>query len=185
MGNDSNETVLLWVDVETTGLDPQCDQLLEVGMRATGGDLKDLVPPFHTAIRWTGEPDAFIQRMHGPNGLLAECAHPSTPTLREAAVEAGSWMRMLEDGFPDARILPAGSTVRFDRGFLDRWMPGLLGHADHRSLDVSALDEAARMWSPRLWEARPAKTTDHRCMHCLEDSLRLASHYRGMVSCGE
>lgn len=115
-------TTLLWIDVETDGLDPERDHLLEVGLLATGSDLEPLDGGVFSPIRFDGPVDAFIGRMHGPNGLL--------------------------DG---------------------------LGH---RSLDVSAVDEASRLWAPDVRAARPDRTTDHRVRHCLADSIALARYYK-------
>lgn len=78
------------------------------------------------------------------------------------------------------RLLPAGSTVRFDRDMLDSWMPGVLDGCSHRSLDISAVCEAVRMWNPMaLPDMEPS--TDHRVMHCLADTLRYAHAYRGLI----
>lgn len=84
--NDDKPVRLLWVDTETTGLDPHKDPILEIGMIATGPDLKPVDDGFHTTVHWDGKPSEFIQGMHGPNGLLAECAHPSAPHMFAAAV---------------------------------------------------------------------------------------------------
>ena len=141
---DDRPTRLLWVDTETTGLDPRTDPILEIGMIATGPDLEPVDDGFHTVVHWDGEPSGFIRAMHGPNGL------------------------------------PAGSTVRFDRDMIDSWMPGVLDGCSHRSLDVSALYEAVRMWNPTVLPDM-AKTTDHRVMHCLADTLRFAREHRRLI----
>lgn len=103
-------------------------------------------------------------------------ARPGAPTSDEAARLARAYVASrLSDG---VRVLAAGASVRFDRDWLDTRMPGVLSGVHHRSLDVSALDEAARMWAPLTWAARPERTTDHRVDSCLDDELRLAAYYR-------
>ncbi|KAA8826973.1 oligoribonuclease [Bifidobacterium myosotis] len=178
---DERPTLLLWVDTETTGLDPRRDPILEVGMIATDADLNPLDDGFHTVVHWEGEPSDFIRGMHGPNGLLAECSHPSAPGMFAAALSARDYVEAHLDG--DAhRLLPAGSTVRFDRDMLDSWMPGVLDGCSHRSLDVSALYEAIRMWNPAaLPDTTALKTTNHRVMRCLADTLRYAAAYREAI----
>lgn len=76
-------TTLLWIDVETDGLDPERGHLLEVGLLATGSDLEPLDGGVFSPIRFDGPVDAFIGRMHGPNGLLAECR--TAPEADEAS----------------------------------------------------------------------------------------------------
>lgn len=180
MGMD--DTLLLWVDVETTGLDPSHGAILEIGMRWTDTRLDRLDDGFSTPVAYDGPVDGFIERMHGPNGLLAACSSPGAPAPDEAARRARAYVESrLSDG---ARVLAAGASVRFDRDWLDMLMPGVLEGVHHRSLDVSALDEAARMWAPLTWAARPERTTDHRVDSCLDDELRLAAHYRDALGGG-
>lgn len=171
-----DDTLLLWVDVETTGLDPSHGAILEIGMRWTDTRLDRLDGGFSTPVAYAGPVDGFIERMHGPNGLLAAWARPGAPTSDETARLARAYVASrLSDG---VRVLAAGASVRFDRDWLDTRMPGVLSGVHHRSLDVSALDEAARMWAPLTWAARPERTTDHRVDSRLDDELRLAAYYR-------
>lgn len=173
------DTLLLWVDTETTGLDPAGGRLLEIGLRCTDTSLNPLDGGFESVIRYEGAVSPFIQRMHGANGLLDACARPDAPTMDEAARGARAYVeRWLEDC---ERLLPAGSSVGFDRKWLDRRIPGLLDGVHHRVFDVSVLDEAFAAWKPDVHEARPARTTDHRVRHCLDDSIRLAAWYRSRL----
>lgn len=167
-----DNTSLLWIDVETTGLDPASDALLEIGMLYTDADLNPIDTALDLVLRWDGEPDDFIAGMHGPNGLLEACRHGLDP--EEA-------YRLAAEYAHRRPALVAGSTVRFDRAMLDAHDPRVLDGLGHRSLDVSALDEAARLWNPAYREARPERTTDHRCLHCLDDSIRLARHYERLM----
>lgn len=73
-----NDTTLLWLDIETTGLNPSHHALLEVAMRATRADLEPYAE-YHAVLAYNGVTDDFIRRMHGPNGLLDECAGPDAP----------------------------------------------------------------------------------------------------------
>lgn len=62
--NDDKPVRLLWVDTETTGLDPRKEPILEISMIATGPDLKPVDDGFHTTVHWEGKPSEFIQGMH-------------------------------------------------------------------------------------------------------------------------
>lgn len=174
---DDQGILLLWMDVETDGLDPMRDHVLELGLRYTDADLNMLDSGCHLVIRCDGlVADGFIRRMHGPNGLLDEITGADAIDEFSAVLTARDYVQArLADGM---RVLAAGSTVRFDRAFIDALSPMILKGLSHRALDVSAIDEAARMWWPHAYADRPGKTTDHRCEHCLDDSLRLAAYYR-------
>lgn len=168
-------TTLLWIDVETDGLDPERDHLLEVGLLATGSDLEPLDGGVFSPIRFDGPVDAFIGRMHGPTACWRNAGR-----RRRRTKEVAGWCRayVARHLARSADMLVAGSSVSFDRRWLDRHMPGLLDGLGHRSLDVSAVDEASRLWAPDVRGARPDRTTDHRVRHCLADSIALARHYK-------
>lgn len=167
----NKKTVLLWLDTETTGLDTRHDHLLELGMRFTDTGLRPLDGGFSSPVRWLGHPDQFIREMHTPNGLLEACA--TAPMQPEVIKAAKAYLKPhLHD-----RILPAGSTVRFDRDLLDRIDPDLLAGCDHRSLDVSAINEAAKAWWPEVAAKAPDGRTNHRVDHCLDDTIGWARYY--------
>lgn len=58
--SDSKPDMLLWMDVETTGLDPGTDVLLEIGMRCTSMDASETIDTLHRIISPTkaGSPSA-------------------------------------------------------------------------------------------------------------------------------
>ena len=145
-------------------------------MRWTDAGLNRLDDGLSTPVAYTGPVDGFIARMHGSNGLLEACASALAPLPDVVAVMVREYVASRLSS--DVRVLAAGASVRFDRDWLDVLMPGVLEGVHHRSLDVSALDEAARMWMPDVWASRPERLTDHRVDSCLDDELRLAAYYR-------
>ncbi|KFI76555.1 oligoribonuclease [Bifidobacterium mongoliense] len=183
--NQRSQDVLIWTDIETTGLDPELHSILELGMKATDWNLEPIsgVNDLHVVAR----PDVMVMRrmeaiplqMHTDNGLIDES---NKSIVRETdlttyIIEWTSWLRTKTDG----RIILAGSSVHFDRSFIENLphpytRPALAG-VEHRMLDVSTLDEIARHLYPDTYEHRPERTTDHRVMHCLADSMHLYRYY--------
>lgn len=143
-----NDTTLLWLDIETTGLNPSHHALLEVAMRATRADLEPYAE-YHAVLAYNGVTDDFIRGM-----------------------------RDFVDGLPDGEIVPAGSSVRFDRDWLDHISPSILARCSHRSFDVSSMLIANRLWDG---PDAPEKTTDHRAEHCLDDELNIARWLRDVI----
>ena len=158
--------LLLWADVETTSLDPAEGDLLEIGLRYTDMGLKRLDDGLSTSIRWTGTPDPFTRAMHTPNGLLAACR--DAPPLAQVIVWA---RRYVERGLDGHTVLLAGSSVSFDRAWLNTHMPGVLDGLHHRILDVSSLLVAVQAWAPGLAATLPRHGTDHRVDTCLDGSM--------------
>jgi oligoribonuclease len=132
---------LLWLDLETTGLDPRTDAILEVAWSLTDLDkpflieevvvqvlaYKDIVPSLLSP---------FILDMHTTNGLLAECAKS---TLGIGDVESELLSIVPETDDKELKTVLAGNTVHFDLGFVRQHMPRLAKRLSHRCYDVSAI----------------------------------------------
>ena len=141
--------MLLWLDTETTGLDPYTCELLEVGMQVTDmrGETSDdslhLVVHPDNVRSWVHHPELLTAyAMHTSNGLMAESA--------EAPAEGydykhTAWnIREFINDMTDRYILhPAGTNVDFDLRQLDvhlsKFVTGpITDGLSHRKLDLSS-----------------------------------------------
>jgi oligoribonuclease len=164
---------LYWVDVETTGLDPNKDALLEIAVvEATLDRPFDYRFPwafrdsrvfrFHGAID-----DPVVLDMHTRSGLLAECER-STHTVADAEEELLALVPVVADR--EEMPVLAGSSVHFDRGFLRVHMPRLWARFSYRVYDVTAIKFFCRsLGMPPL-----PKTGAHRASADLLESIRHA-----------
>lgn len=169
---------MIWVDLETTGLDPGRDGILEMAVVVTDEDLNELGEPFTAIVRPTfrqyREMSDFVREMHDKNGLLA--ALDDGMPLRKAWLEAEAYLQAI---VPKPGEWPlAGNNVGFDRGFLHHHMPTVEQVAHYRNIDVSTVKELARRWCPRVVESAPEKAGGHRALGDVLESIDELRHYR-------
>lgn len=117
--------MLLWIDTETTGLDPNQCELLEVGMQVTdlkaetrGGSLHLIVHPDNVR-NWANHPEMLkAYEMHLANGLmLARAEAPKTGyDYKHTALNIHEF---LNDQLSQYTLHPAGTNVDFDLRQLD------------------------------------------------------------------
>lgn len=181
------DELLVWIDIETTGLVPLIGRCLEVGMVITGRDCEarqqktQLVgppPSFEDIENWP----AVVQEMHAKSGLLRDLKRGGPfPTISQVDTEFASW---LEVNTPGESLILAGSSVHFDRGWLNLHMPKVASMLHYRMADVSALREFMRRWDSShdlKHDAHVNPKKLHRVVPDLEDSLELARFYRDLV----
>jgi oligoribonuclease len=129
---------LCWLDLETTGLDPLCDAILELGITITTKQLEPVA-----SKSWVFRPsrnirlkeiDPFVWKMHQDNNLWNESL--TAPIGFDLSVDqAGVFISEHK-----AKGSPlCGSTISFDRNFLKVQAPELLQVLHYRNIDVSTL----------------------------------------------
>lgn len=130
--------MIIFVDIETSGLDPKENEIWEIFAVKV---CKDFYPreELHILIKPNFGFDfysQFIQKMHGPNGLFADACNKGID--RDVAEQ------LLIDFFQsdklDDKIILGGSSVHFDKRFLESKFPNLSEKLHYRMLDVRALN---------------------------------------------
>ena len=187
--SDYTDHLLLWVDVETTGLDTRRDDILEIGLILTDmngnqidGAIKTVLRP--RLWRWKRRhlPDR-VREMHTANGLLDLADDAWTARAAQGWIRADIQCLAHLHEVTLAMIHPAGSSVRFDLNIIDRRMPGLLDGLHHRVLDISSLRMAVDATAENHGEERRAPIRDHQTTHRVLDCLhRDIDDYRRIAS---
>ncbi len=139
---------LCWIDLETTGLDPNLDPILEVGMIVTVA-----APPFveiatyETAVipnatrhpNWRASMNGYVTRMHTQNGLLADVDSPSAKPIGQVEQEMIAVLKSIWKG----NFMLSGSGVgHFDYWFLKAQMPEFTKMLQYSTLDVGVMRRA-------------------------------------------
>lgn len=168
---------IIWVDVETTGLDPQSDNLLSVGCIITDGRLEEIARAewdlnFDEIDRRQGGIDRVVDEMHTKSGLWDRCAASDFYCEDVESLLHG----FIQDHAGPGKHTLAGNSVWFDRAFLEWNVPRVLECFSHRLLDVSALKVIASIWHPGA-PAPDKSKANHTPLADLEASIAELRHW--------
>lgn len=177
----------VWVDIETTGLDPYDDEILEAGFKVTDLDLnilhENVVRVWSTGLEsfWESEDvSAWAKHMHEHNGLIDDCRTDGMLKGVADTLFTESLQRILDGigfAFKDennqlAKPPMCGSSVHFDRGFLAVHFPTFAKMFSYRNADVSAVKEFMKRNNPELAAKLPEKTQEmHRALPDIDDTI--------------
>ena len=174
--------VLVWMDLEMTGLDHVHDVIVEIATIVTDDELTivaegpDVV--VHADDDVLARMDPFVVEMHTRSGLL-EAIRASTVSLEDAGAQTLAFIR---EHAPEPRTVPlCGNSIGTDRRFLANYLPAIEEHLHYRSIDVSSIKELVRRWYPKVRQARPQKVGNHRALDDIRDSIEELRYYRERV----
>jgi oligoribonuclease len=172
-----NETHLIWVDMEMTGLRPDVDRIIEVAVVVTDSRLEVLAQGPVLAIH---QPDSVLAAMdawntatHGRSGLT-ERVRASTVTEADAQAQLIAFLRAW---VPAGKSPMCGNSICQDRRFMARTMPEFEAYFHYRNLDVSTVKELCKRWRPEVARAF-AKRSAHTALADIEESIDELRHYR-------
>ena len=177
--SSSFEAVMVWMDLEMTGLDPAIDRIVEIATIITDDELNIVAEGPDIVIH---QPDDVLARMapvvvdmHTKSGLLAEIKS-SAISLDEAGRDTLQFIKS-HIGAPKSVPL-CGNSIGTDRRFLAAYLPDIENYLHYRSIDVSSVKELVKRWYPTVDAQKPAKTGNHRALDDIRDSIRELAYYR-------
>lgn len=182
--------MLAFVDLETTGLNPDKHEVLEVACIITDDDLREIAR-FESVIFTTTEfheLDEFIRDMHTKNELWAavQTAQPSWQGLKSVDEDLARFIEehavSVKTDAKGRKVIErpqlAGNTISFDRAFMKKHLPRAEAQLHYRNVDISSLNELARRFWPTVHDGRPrVGDAAHRAMADCDDSLKCARYY--------
>jgi oligoribonuclease len=178
------KTVLVWLDLETTGLDENNGQILEYAVMFTDLELNHVYPSLTSIIEQDVEVaqtfmDEYCVRMHYANGLLGELEDGEQTNYQEriqghelALITVLKTMLQKDENII---FVIAGSTISFDKRWIKKHMPELHKMLHYRQLDVSVY----KVGFPDIFGV--GTSVKHRAMADIRDSIELHRQMRSIV----
>jgi oligoribonuclease len=171
--------MLVWMDLEMTGLDPTRDVIVEIATLVTDDDLAIVAEGPDIVVSATADQLAamgpVVRDMHTRSGLLP-AIEASTVTLDEAGAAT---LEFIRQHVPNARTVPlCGNSIGTDRRFLAAYLPDIEEYLHYRSVDVSTIKELASRWYPGALGRAPKKSSSHRALDDIRESVNELRYYR-------
>jgi oligoribonuclease len=186
---DKQRIILLWLHLETEGLDPSADRILEVAWKFTNQKLQAISHTKSEVVWWdsyaldTKRWHEVVLEMHTESGLLKALDQKSMCVTLDVIEQAIiNQMRSIAEqdkaGGPTTIFQLAGASVHFDKSFLKVDMPDLHEMLHHRVFDTSTLKtffESIGMNHDIMNQGQ------HRAANDLRECLEVARQYRARV----
>ena len=171
---DSN---LIWIDLEMTGLDTQTDSIIEIATIVTDSELNILAEGPVLAVHQSDEilnaMDEWNTRQHGKSGLIERVKNSQ---VTEAMAQEQT-ISFLSEYVDKGKSPMCGNSICQDRRFLARCMPELEAYFHYRNLDVSTVKELVNRWAPDVAKTLTKKGA-HLALDDIRDSINELIHYR-------
>jgi oligoribonuclease len=184
-----SEKAFVLVDLETGGLpSPDCPEsvipVLEVGIIVTNADLE-----IQSQESWVLSHDvATLEAMnpwcvqtHKESGLWDEVLE-STLTVAALDIVLSQQYGWMRPGEERSTYCMCGSSVSFDRGFINAHFPGFARLFHYRNIDVSSFNEACVLWDlptrPRVESAAPHRALGDLCNTLAELRFHRENYYK-------
>ncbi len=174
--------LLVWIDMEMTGLEPERERIIEMATIITDGNLVEIATGpdlvIHQGPEVLAAMDEWNQTHHNGSGLVARV---QASTVSDADAEAQTLAFINAHAGAKDRPVLCGNSIHQDRRFIRQYMPLLEKRLHYRMVDVSSIKELARRWYPQVIAKQPAKKETHRALDDIRESIDELRYYRTHV----
>jgi oligoribonuclease len=182
----SEDKRFLFLDLETTGLNPIDDRILQLGMVITNRALYEESTfereVFFDRVVWGYKIDPIVTDMHNKSGLWSKCLKSSF-SLADVELLARTWL--LDNCFDKGKVVIAGNSVHFDREFIRHQMPDLFSWFSHRIIDVSSLNQLGLRVAEDQYLRRPPDNKAHTTVEDCRGSIEQARYWADIIGKGD
>lgn len=171
--------ILLWLDLEMTGLNPINDKILEIACIATDQMLNELFT-YHTVIKQSQftimNMNEICYNMHKKTNLINKVLM-SKKTIKQAETDI---IKLITSFIQKEQIIYlAGNSIHCDYSFIKKYMPELKKNLHYRLFDVSTLKILAEITklTPYLKEKK------HEALADIKESINEYKYYKKFLFC--
>ncbi len=175
--------MLVWIDLEMTGLDHRVHRIVEIATVITDEHLETIIEGPNLVIGINDEDlkqmGLEVTEMHTKTGLL-DRIKSSKLTLAQAEQQTVDFIKANVANPSEAPI--CGNSIGTDRRFLDEYMPKVEKMLHYRVVDVSSLRMVGEALVPdvvKTWRAAENKTdaVKHRALDDVHTSINELRYY--------
>jgi len=178
MTTDCDHNLLVWIDLEMSGLDLNIHTIVEIAVAVTDFQLKNYVEGpdivIHHDEKILEKMNDWSREQHTKSGLI-ELIQRSPISLAEAETAV---INFLQRYCASGTGILAGNSVFVDRWFIEKYMPRLDSMLHPSIVDCSTLKELTLRWQPVRYTKRPHKKMMHRARDDIRESINELTHYQ-------
>lgn len=173
----NKKNIIVWSDLEMTGLDPKTDEVIEIATLITDSQLNIIAEGPEIIIN---QPESRFEKMddwnqqHHKTSGLWEKVIKSTITVEEAEKKTLDFIKQ----YTDKNTAPlAGNSIWQDRRFIVKYMPKIDEYLHYRMIDVSSIKEVIKRWYPKN-DSNFKKENSHRALDDIKESIEELKFYK-------
>lgn len=185
MGKNNNPKKLLWMDLEMTGLNPEADRILEVGLIVTDFEFNELETYEAVVFQEQSELDRlkksdwyeYVDGKRRKVGSVYDMAKKSglldkiTTGKPESEVEKDV-AKIISKNFDGLAIL-AGNSIHQDRRFIRSWWPKVEALLHYRMMDITSF----KILMQGKFGQEFRKPDEHRALEDIRGSIQELGYY--------
>lgn len=178
----------IWMDLESTGLDPQTDCILQIAAIATNGMLQEIdtfesiVAPIPSSLENMND---YVRNMHTENGLLESILAGNPPSVQSVGDRLYGWLCNIQSNNGNTYLV-GNSLHSVDWAFTKHFIPKLYmnheppGPLHYRIIDITGLRLALQMWTGYNFNLDKKKT--HLAMDDIKECIEEFKYLRSCTS---
>lgn len=174
---------IVWIDVETTGIDANIEKLLQVACIVTDGNLNPLNEGWEAKVSYSMDE-------------VSEMKENCIPFVRDMHDKTGLWQALVTDGISvkelekqlleeirlytekgTARI--GGNSITLDRNFINKNLPVVGDYLSYRSYDMSSISGWFELHDPS--SAPFEKENVHEALDDIRASIAEGRYYMELI----